>query len=211
MDKVNKVQAYCWFALSSWVIISYLAALIGDTGKVLDSLVVDLIAAVPVATLATPVLAVLVLWARLSRRDANSGRYLALVVMPEAVLLLCPLLGAVLGWPAKVQGQGLFRSDGTDCLPGVAEVLEADVVVESAAVVVLDAGRVPFGVVHAEHRTHHDNFTEAYESYKHTAQYFLHSGWRNHFFGSTPLAKNNNKICMHAAKFISFHSIKFEQ
>ena len=131
---------------------NYLATFVRNARKVLNGLVVDLVAAITVAALPALALAVVMLGARVLRRDANAGSDLAFVVMPEAfLLLLLPLFGAVFVRPAQVQGQGQISSDRADSLPGVAEVLEADVIVKPAAVVVLDAGGKPLGVVHAEH------------------------------------------------------------
>jgi hypothetical protein len=131
---------------------NYLATFVRNARKVLNGLVVDLVAAITVAALPALALAVVVLGARVLRRDANAGSDLAFVVMPEAfLLLLLPLFWAVFVRPAQVQGQGQISSDRADSLPGVAEVLEADVIVKPAAVVVLDAGGKPLGVVHAEH------------------------------------------------------------
>ncbi len=154
----------------------YLASFIGDAGEIHDSLVVGLVAAVGVAALAALALAVLVLGARVRRRDTNSGSDLAFVVVPETLLLLSALLRAVFVGPAKVQDQGISSCNSADSLPGVAEVLEAHVIVQPAAVVVLYAGGVLLCVVHAQHCRHLGHFTQADQACHKTAKHFLHVG-----------------------------------
>ena len=114
------------------------------------------------------------LGARVRRGDTNAGSDFAFVVVPETLLLLPALLRAVFVGPAEVQDQRVCSCNRADSLPGVAEVLEAHVVVQPAAVVVLYAGGVLLCVVHAKHCRHLGHFTQTDHACHKTAKHFLH-------------------------------------